>query len=76
MSPPGVLATRLARGFVAQLGHRCPRVKRDGTAGLPTGRRLVIGHDARNVLGTVQGMLKPQLSQATLGGHPTDAKAE
>jgi len=32
--PPGILATRLARGLVAQLRHRCPRVKRDGTAGL------------------------------------------
>jgi hypothetical protein len=34
MSPPGVLATRLAQGIVAQLRHYCPRVKRDGTAGL------------------------------------------
>jgi hypothetical protein len=34
MSPPGILATRLARGAVVQLRHRCPRVKRDGTAGL------------------------------------------
>jgi hypothetical protein len=35
MSPsPGVLATRLARGAVVQLRHHCPRVKRDGTAGL------------------------------------------
>jgi hypothetical protein len=34
MSPPGVLATRLARGAVGQLRHRCPRVKRDETAGL------------------------------------------
>ena len=34
MSPPGVLATRLVRGAVVQLRHHCPRVKRDGTAGL------------------------------------------
>jgi hypothetical protein len=34
MSPPGLLATRLARGAVVQLRHHCPRVKRDGTAGL------------------------------------------
>jgi hypothetical protein len=31
---PGVLANWIARGLVVQLGHRCPRVKRDGTAGL------------------------------------------
>jgi hypothetical protein len=29
MSPPGILATRLARGAVVRLRHRCPRVKRD-----------------------------------------------
>jgi hypothetical protein len=34
LSPPGLLATRLARGAVVQLGQRCPRVKRDGTVGL------------------------------------------
>src|SRR5918996_5677763 len=34
MSPPGLLAPRLARGAVVRLRHHCPRVKRDGTAGL------------------------------------------
>ena len=33
-NPPAILATRLARGPVVQLGQRCREVKRDGTAGL------------------------------------------
>jgi hypothetical protein len=33
-NPPAILATWIARGPVVQLRHRCPRVKRDGTAGL------------------------------------------
>jgi hypothetical protein len=31
---PGVLAPSIARGAVVRLRQRCPRVKRDGTAGL------------------------------------------
>jgi len=33
-TPPAILATRIARGQVVQVGHRCREVKRDGTAGL------------------------------------------
>jgi hypothetical protein len=33
-NPPAILASWIARGAVVQLRQRCPRVKRDGTAGL------------------------------------------
>jgi hypothetical protein len=80
---PGVLATRLARGPVAQLGHRCREVKRDGRlprsrlTGTPARRRppsvASLASSAALRAHRVTGLTRPVFGALTPTRVPTPA---